>query len=164
MAVLGRCVSVYLYFISRVHILKFVFIFHAVSAADSVLVVFLRLFGHFPNTNSADVVFAARTDQHGVEVHETDWAAVLVDVRLVWVIGLHPFNLFFADVCLDAHFVASAHLIQIYWNLLWLVFFLDLVYGNLFFLTDITYIHWYLRVWSAQWAVRSTPSTHLAPT
>ncbi len=133
MAVLGRCVSVYLDFISRVHILKFVFIFHAVSAADSVLVVFLRLLGHFPYTNSAYVVFAARTDQHGVEVHETDWAAVLVDVRLVRAIGLHPLDLFFTYVCLYAHFVASAHLIQINWYLLWLVFFLDLVYGNLFF-------------------------------
>ena len=81
------------------------------SAANGKLVVFLSLLGHFAYTNSADVVFAARADQHGVEVHKTDWAAVLVDVSLVRVVGLHPLYFFLADVCLDAHFVASTHLI-----------------------------------------------------
>jgi len=91
--------------------------------------VFLCLLGHFAYANSADVVLAARTDQHCVEVHQADWAAVLIDVRLVWVEGLDPLDLFLAYVSLDSHFVTGAYLVQIDW----LVFFLDLVYGNLFF-------------------------------
>jgi len=124
MTILSRRVSVEFYFFIWVYILKFVLVPHAMSAPDSVFMVFFCLFGHLAYANPADVVFAARTDQHCVKVHKADRAAVLINVRLVRVKSLDPLDLFFAYVSLDTHFVAGAYLVQVDWK----VFFLDLVY------------------------------------
>ena len=124
MTILSGRVSVEFNFFIWVYILEFVLVPHAMSAANSVFMVFFCLFGHFAYANPANVVFAARTDQHCVKVHKADWAAVLVDVRLVRVKCLDPLYLFFAYVSLYAHFVAGANLVQVDWK----VFFLDLVY------------------------------------
>ena len=91
------------------HIAEPVVLDHAVGASDNKLRFFLCLFSHFSNAESANIILATATNKDGIEVTETNWAAIFEFICAVRIIRFYAFDILFAFVSLYSYFVAGSH-------------------------------------------------------
>ena len=97
----------------EVDVEELVFVGAAVGAEDAELGVVLRLLGHVPDAETANVVVAAGRDQHRVEVAQADRAVVLEHLAGLRVLGrvvVPHLYVSLIHLCLNPHFVAFTDL------------------------------------------------------